>query len=92
MLKRLMSLSEGDFLRRLPRAVAPHKISKSGGSLEILLPGGRVGIVYQAQPDLKVASLSLPVLLVEIYFENISSEEISSFMTRFDKTYQRGGG
>ena len=88
----MMSISEADFFRILPRAIAPDVYSITQNVISIVLEHGSVEITLSPQPDLKFAMLVLPVLAVDIRFKGVSETDQAIFITRFDKSYQRGGG
>jgi len=91
-LRRMMSISEADFFRILPRAIAPDVYSITQNVISIVLEHGSVEITLSPQPDLKFAMLVLPVLAVDIRFNGVSETDQAIFITQFDKSYQRGGG
>jgi len=88
----MMSISEADFFRILPRAIAPDVYSITQNVISIVLEHGSVEITLSPQPDLKFAMLVLPVLAVDIRFNGVSETDQAIFITQFDKSYQRGGG
>jgi len=88
----MMSISEADFFRILPRALAPNVYSITQNVISVVLKHGSTEITLSAQPDLKFAMLVLPILAVDIRFKGVSETDQAIFITQFDKSYQRGGG
>jgi len=91
-LRRKMSISEADFFRILPRALAPNVYSITQNVISVVLKHGSADITLSPQPDLKFAMLVLPLLAVDIQFKGVSEIDQAIFITQFDKSYQRGGG
>ena len=87
-----MSISEADFFRILPRALAPNVYSITQNVISVVLKHGSADITLSPQPDLKFAMLVLPLLAVDIQFKGVSETDQAIFITQFDKSYQRGGG
>lgn len=87
---RLMSISREEFLRILPVALAPedHMEIKENG-VHLILDGEVVHITLMPQPRIAIASLRLPSLLALI---SIQASIPGTFMSRFDRVFQRGGG
>jgi len=88
----LMSLSEADFLRLLPRAIAPFNFSLGSNTVEVTVGEGVAHIAFQPRPAHVLASLSLPVLQVDIRFDNLDEAAGKAFLYRFDQAFHRGGG
>lgn len=91
-LRRMMSISEADFFRILPRALAPNVYSITQNVITVVLKHGSVDITLSPQPDKKFVTLLLPLLAVDIQFKGVSETDQNVFITQFDKSYQRGGG
>lgn len=89
---RLMSLTEAEFLRLIPRAVSPFKFSMNPNAVMVDVGQGRVRIVSKVRPGHKIASLALPVLQVDIVFEGLGEVAATQFLARFDRAFHRGGG
>ena len=87
-----MSISEADFFRILPRALAPNVYSTTQNVICVVLKHGSVEITLSLQPDHKFAMLVLPVLAADIRFKGVPETDQNVFITQFDKSYQRGGG
>ena len=91
-LKRQMALTAAEFLRLLPRAVAPYVCQVESGRVTISLEQGMVHIDLQQLPARKIASLSLPVLQVEMTAQDADDVELAALLASFDRSFQRGGG
>lgn len=89
---RLMSLTESDFYRLLPVAVAPHAYASEPGVIRVQCGPGEAAIRVAAQPPRRIASLTFPVLRVEIEIDGMSAEQAQEFLERFDRAFHRGGG
>lgn len=87
-----MSLSEQEFFRLLPRALAPYVYTIDSRMICVETADGKARILISPQPPRLIASLTLPVLNVEIDIGNLSKEAATAFLKRFDQTFQRGGG
>lgn len=88
----LMSLSEVEFFRILPVAVAPCRYTVAADTVMVQCPQGRAHIRISAEAPRKIASLSFPVLKVAIEFSEMSDLESQAFLERFDRAFHRGGG
>lgn len=87
-----MSISESDFFRCLPQALAPFTYSIEQNLIKVSLPEGCTVVRLTPQPNLKVAMLSLPVLIVDITFDAVATEQQKSFIQQFERAFHRGGG
>ena len=88
----MMSISEAEFFRILPCALAPYAYTVMQNTITVVLEHGSIVITLSPQPDKKFPMLVLPVLAVNIRFKELSETDRKVFITRFDKSYQRGGG
>lgn len=89
---RLMSITLDDFYRRLPSALEPNRYELSERQIVISAENGQIQINLAIKPDHVCGALSLPVLAVDIDFADIPDELKQVFLSKFDRTYQRGGG
>ncbi len=89
---RLMSLSEVDFFRILPQAVAPCGFTVQSGTVMVQCMHGSVHIRFSPEAPRRIASLSLPVLRVVVECTDMPEQESRAFLARFDRAFQRGGG
>lgn len=88
----LMSLSEVDFFRILPVAVAPCRYTVALDTITVRCPQGIAHIRISAEAPRRIASLSFPVLKVAIEFSGMAELESKAFLERFDRAFHRGGG
>lgn len=87
---RLMAISRKEFLRVLPVMLEPEdRMDVMVNGVKLVVQGAGVDILLQPQPDVAIASLRLPSLLVQIKLPSSVADE---FMARFDRGFQRGGG
>lgn len=88
----LMSLSEVDFFRILPVAVAPCDYMVASGTVTVQCAQGIAHIRISAEAPHRIASLSFPVLKVAIELTEMSELAEKAFLERFDRAFHRGGG
>lgn len=87
---RLMAISRNEFLRVLSAMLRPGECMEvMAYGVRVVAEGAVVDILLQPQPDVAIASLRLPSLLVQI---KLQSSITNRFMIRFDHGFQRGGG
>lgn len=89
---REMGLSDREFMRTLPAAIAPLNFRLADKTISIDHPGGNVRIRLQEMPDRRIAAIRIPKTSVEFRFSGLSDVERLQFMHRFDLHFQRGGG
>jgi hypothetical protein len=92
MTQRFMTIDLDDFLRRLPAALATYRYELHDGLACVSLNQGRVQICWCASPALDLPLMTLPVLQVDLHFEQVSDQDARLFIHAFDKAYLRGGG
>lgn len=92
--KRDMGYSEREFFRILPSALMGYEHSVVNNQVIIVDSDGnqRLQITINRLPERELGMIKIPRIEVEFVFENFSPEERRKFMTRFDQSYQRGGG
>ena len=91
-LKRQMALTAAEFIRLLPRAVEPYVCLVESGRVKVSLHQGRLEIDLQQLAPRNIASISLPVLQVEMTAQDADDIELAALLARFDRSFQRGGG
>lgn len=91
-LQRQMALGAAEFLNLLPRAVAPLSYLIEGSVVSVALGNGQVRITFTQLQPRRIASISLPVLQVEMTASGVEESDLSGFIARFDRSFQRGGG
>lgn len=91
--EREQGYAEGDWLRCLPGAVAPHPLALPGaGQAIVTLGAGRLELAWTVLPPRRIALLSLPRLAVRFRFEGVDAALRQRFMRDFDRYTLRGGG
>lgn len=90
--ERVMSITRAEFMRLLPLTTDVYAPLPSDGScIRVADQGRAISISLREEPDASMASLRLPRLHVRIEFPADTALQ-QSFMRRFDRTFQRGGG
>lgn len=93
--EKLMSFTEAEFetgLRRLT-GKPPHKTRDGSYDLSDAAGGAAVTCSFDPQPDALLGGLvRLPRVRVVIELSDLPEEARLEFLTRFEKTFQRGGG
>ena len=88
-----MGFSHGELLRGLRSAVHPYNITKESDRVYLVQREHRTARIHLSPERVRaIASISLPITDVEITFENFTEQEYETFMARFRKYLQRGGG
>ena len=90
--ERDMGYTEAEWLRSLPRAVAPHTLRLTPGQAHVALEGGALHLQWTVLPPRQIALIRLPRLAVRFGFEGLDPGARQAFMRRFDLCMQRGGG
>ena len=104
---REMGCSEVEWLRWLPEATSPHRLTLQRGAASVFAaaPMGRalgpsvdgeqaplLEFTWQVLPARRIALLEISRLAVSFQFQGPGNRERADFMRRFDLTMQRGGG
>jgi hypothetical protein len=90
--EREMGYTEPEWLRSLPRAVAPHPLQLLPGKAHVPIEGGRLHLQWSVLPPRQIALIRLPRMAVCFVFEGLDHGPRQAFMRRFDLCMQRGGG
>jgi hypothetical protein len=91
-----MTLSRTEFMRLLPAALGQEcfELSQPAGAMVLTHRGG--GRQWQIRltglPPLRLGSIAMERLQVELRFEGYPEEAVDAFVDRFLRGYQRGGG
>ncbi|MEM7120538.1 MAG: hypothetical protein AAF563_04620 [Pseudomonadota bacterium] len=88
-----MALTPADFARLLPRALDgwTYEVGPAGATIGTAERG--ITITLTEMPRRVITSLlSIELSKVEITFRGLDPGEQKSFLERFDRTFQRGGG
>lgn len=81
-----------EFLRKLPAAVGNATFSVEGREVRISYERGSITILFQETIGRRLGSLVLPATPVTFQFSGLDSTQRKTFMTRFGRVYQKGGG
>ncbi len=88
-----MGFSREEFLRALPAALRGTVYRIDGTTVEIGDAGRGLTIHLRELPPRRLGGLmKLPRIEVTLRFRGHGPEERRSFLARFDRAYQRGGG
>ena len=87
-----MTITQAEFLRLLPAAVAGVPFVSSGGVVEHGDAGRGWRIALSPLPDLTHGLIRLERQRVVFAFCGFSASEITAFFRRFDLYFARGGG
>jgi len=90
--ERDMTITHKEFLRLLPKAINGLDYQLNGNQIDIVGDGRSIKISLAKESIRKIASLALPVTLVRIELHGFDETEKVKFMSRFDLSYQKGGG
>ena len=89
---REMGLTHREFFRTLPSAMGEYSYVVSGNNIDATLSTGTLKIILAPESVRKIASIAIPKTGVSFHFMGVSEEERLSFITHFDRRFQRGGG
>ncbi len=93
--EKTMSFTEAEFengLRRLTGS-APRKTSEGAYDLSDAAGGALITCRFDPQPDAVLGGLvRLPRVSVVLHMAALPEDSRLEFLTRFEKTFQRGGG
>ena len=93
-----MTLSRAEFALSFARVVGDIDVTRrimgeGHQRYELALPSGRVSVtVADLPPQIMGGLVKLPRCRVVIEFDEAPLDERRSFINRFDKAFQRGGG
>lgn len=87
-----MSISHADFFRVLPAVLDGRTFVRDGTRVTIGDADRRIEISLSAEGERRIALLRLPVTRVRITFFGHGANEAETFLARFDRAFQRGGG
>jgi len=94
-ISREMGYTVEEFSNVLPRAMRDWSVVEARSLVWSVTTQDSVAIAHitvARQPDRRIASLTLPALLVYIEFDSNDNERRIEFMRRFDRGFQKGGG
>lgn len=87
-----MGFTLGEFERTLPAALNHKPYEKTSGGYRAQIASGTLELKVSEQKHRKIASFSLPYLVVDFAFDGLSEAEVAETMRFFDLRFQRGGG
>ena len=93
--KRLMGCSVEDLIRWLPEALSPyyeHSMLDIDGLLYRDSPNPLIRLIGKTKPDHQVSLLRIPQLELSIEISNLTHEDATRIILRFDLYTRRGGG
>lgn len=89
---REMGITEQEFLRLLPSALAGRSWRRSGDSVLVQDGTRSLRISLTALSPRTLAALELPVTRIDIEAAGFSEAGLERFIRGFDLAYQKGGG
>lgn len=89
---RELGLTHADFFRTLPKALAGKSFQVDGTAITLEENQRRVTICLAPEGERRIGRLRLPVTRVTFAFEGFAEPEIGTFMSHFERHFQRGGG
>ena len=88
-----MGMSHDDFFRVLPRVLEGLAWRREGLAIHAEWPqGARLVASVSPQRQRRIASLCLPMVDIELVFNNLDAAELAAFLQRFDTAFHKGGG
>ncbi len=87
-----LGFSHAEFFRALPKALVGYDYAIAGELITVTLAGGKIEIRLGREQERRIAMLRLPRTQVDFRFVDLSDEQVSGFLQRFDRSFQRGGG
>lgn len=89
---REMGVTHSDFLRTLPKALGEIPFYITGATVTVQDGPRRLTIRLGPEQERRIAMLRLPATQVHFEFLDYREVEIATFMRRFERCFQRGGG
>jgi hypothetical protein len=89
---REMGLTHAEFFRTLPSAMGDQTFSVSDLTVTTKSEAHRLTIKLAPEQERRIGFLRLPVTWVTFEFVGHTQDDIDSFMRRFERRFQRGGG
>lgn len=90
--KREMTITHADFFRLLPRALGSEKFAVDGDRIEFNDGNIIMRISISAEQNWKIGALSLPKTRISMELHGCDEREAQQRISKFDRTYQKGGG
>lgn len=95
LLKRDMAVTHVEFYRLIKKTIDnANNLSVDTANSLTRFPyaNGEVIINLEKQQVRKIASLSIHHTIINFKFQNLTKNEIDSYLRKFDITFQKGGG
>ena len=89
---REMTITHKDFLRLLPKAIGGLTYEKVDNTILIEDELRTIQITLSCESSRKFGSINLPVTNVSIELKGFCDTSVKRFLSRFDLSYQKGGG
>jgi hypothetical protein len=90
--QREMTITHKDFLRLLPKALGDLAYEKVDNTIFIRDEPRAIQIRLSTESIRKLGSLVLPVTNVSIELKGFRESDEKRFLSKFDLSYQKGGG
>ena len=88
-----MGITHAEFMRLLPRALGDDAYTVSGTKINYQDAAGRkLAIELGPESERRIALMHIPRTPVSLHFHGYDETALESFMTHFNRSYQRGGG
>lgn len=87
-----MSISHEEFFRVVPRTLGLHRVNRENNKVIMSEQNRRLVIILSNESVRRIGSLALPATKLKLQFDGYSEAQVSTFMQRFDRVFQRGGG
>jgi len=89
---REMGISHHELFRLLSCALAEQAYELLDGEIVVEEGDRRVSIEYAPERERRIVAFRIPVTDLTFRFTNYGAIEVERFMSRFDRTFHRGGG
>jgi len=92
--ERDMGYNEKEFFRVLPAAIGEYKYTQEGDLVSIRHSDNdhQIDLTVRPLPDRRLGAFRIQRIDVQFAFSNMSQAQRDTFMARFDRRFQRGGG
>ncbi len=95
-IEKQMGITHAEFLRLLPQALGSNAYDVSGQgagtSVTYVMDHQNIRIELGEESVRQIALMRIPTTPVKLTLQGLSDTERSTFLTTFDRAYQRGGG
>lgn len=88
-----MGITHAEFMRLLPRALGSQSFQFNGSVITFAGDDGQSLKIELGPEDVRqIALMRIATTPVTLTFSGYADADRQAFLTRFDRTYQRGGG